>query len=95
MDSNKQLYLKLCKESNNPKIKLIYLKRGGFITEEQYKKANSKCARQYALKEETKTCEWCNEEYEVSDLTKTDIGYLCDTCIRAITSRGESIAIEN
>ena len=44
--------------------------------------------------EETKTCEWCNEEYEVSDLTKTDIGYLCDTCIRAITSRGEDLTIE-
>ncbi len=45
-------YLELCKESSNPKVKLLYLKRGGFITEEQYKKANSKCAEQYALKGE-------------------------------------------
>jgi len=36
-------------------------------------------------------CDWCEEEYELSELHRTSIGMLCDTCIRAIKSRGESI----
>ena len=44
--------------------------------------------------EETKICDWCNEEYDITDLTKTNLGYLCDRCIRAITSRGETFSIE-
>ena len=44
--------------------------------------------------EETKTCDWCHEEYDITDLTKTNLGYLCDRCIRAITSRGETFSIE-
>ena len=44
--------------------------------------------------EETKTCDWCHEEHDITDLTKTNLGYLCDRCIRAITSRGETFSIE-
>ena len=43
--------------------------------------------------EELKECTWCKEEYEVSDLTQTDIGLLCDKCIRAIKSRGEDLIL--
>jgi len=36
-------------------------------------------------------CNWCGEEFEGPELQQTSIGMLCDTCIRAIKSRGESI----
>lgn len=36
-------------------------------------------------------CDWCEEEFEGPELQQTSIGMLCDTCIRAIKSRGESI----
>ena len=39
------------------------------------------------------TCAWCHDEYDKCDLVKTDFGYLCDRCIRAIESRGESITV--
>ena len=40
------------------------------------------------------TCRHCGEDYNITDLKKSNIGLLCDTCIRAIKSRGESITIE-
>ena len=47
------------------------------------------------MQEETKVCKWCGEEYEVSELKKeVNLGYLCDTCIRAIKSRGETLTFE-
>lgn len=36
-------------------------------------------------------CVWCEEEYDECELTWTKLGHLCDTCIRAIESRGESV----
>lgn len=39
----------------------------------------------------TPECEWCNEEFEESELTDTKIGRLCRQCIAAIRSRGEEI----
>ena len=36
-------------------------------------------------------CDWCGEAFEGSELQQTSIGMLCDTCIRAIRSRGENI----
>lgn len=36
-------------------------------------------------------CEWCNEDYEESELINTKIGNICFTCKRAIESRGEDI----
>lgn len=45
--------------------------------------------------EEMVTCKWCGEEIPLSEAVKeTDMGYLCDTCVRAITSRGETLNIE-
>ena len=38
------------------------------------------------------TCEWCEEEYE--ELVKTDLGWLCERCICAIRSRGETVKEE-
>lgn len=40
------------------------------------------------------TCAWCGEDYEESELKNTDLGKLCDDCIEAIRSRGESITIK-
>lgn len=38
---------------------------------------------------EAHTCNWCSEEDE--ELYRTDLGYLCGTCILAIRSRGEEV----
>lgn len=39
-----------------------------------------------------KQCAWCGETYEVSELKKEfNLGYLCNKCIQAITSRGERL----
>ena len=43
--------------------------------------------------EDFKNCDWCNNEFEEYELTKTSLGYLCDCCIRAIESRGESVNV--
>ena len=60
----------------------------------KYKAKIQRGNQQMSEFEETKICDWCNEEYDITDLTKTDVGYLCDKCIRAITSRGETLNIE-
>lgn len=44
--------------------------------------------------DEENVCDWCGEEYEEGYLKNTDCGKLCDTCIAAIRSRGESITIK-
>lgn len=36
-------------------------------------------------------CEWCGERFAVDELHNTDLGMLCDHCIRAIRSRGEEV----
>ena len=47
------------------------------------------------FKEETVICKWCGEEIPLSEAIKeADMGYLCDTCVRAISSRGEDLDIE-
>ena len=38
---------------------------------------------------EAHECFWCGDECE--ELHKTNIGYLCGTCVLAIQSRGEEI----
>ena len=45
------------------------------------------------FEEDLMTCAWCHDDYDKSDLVKTDSGYLCDRCVRAIESRGESITV--
>lgn len=42
--------------------------------------------------EETAKCGWCKEEYPIEDLVEErDFGYLCDSCVRELQSRGEEI----
>ena len=42
--------------------------------------------------EETAKCGWCKEEYPIDDLVEErDFGYLCDSCVRELESRGEEI----
>ena len=43
--------------------------------------------------EETRKCEWCEEEFDASQLLNTDIGYICEHCFAAIRSRGEPIIV--
>lgn len=44
--------------------------------------------------EEVGTCFFCGDEYPLSDLKQTsDCGPICDTCLRAIKSRGETVTI--
>lgn len=43
---------------------------------------------------ELKPCEWCHEEFEDSDLVETNLGFLCDSCLRAIASRGEDVWVK-
>ena len=41
-------------------------------------------------------CSWCGEIYNKSDLKEElDLGLLCDSCIRAIESRGETLYFKN
>lgn len=45
--------------------------------------------------EETAACEWCGEEYPLSELREEkDLGYLCEHCIQAIWSHGEKLYLE-
>lgn len=46
-----------------------------------------------AEEEEVTTCAWCENKFETSELTLTDLGLLCDNCIAAIRSRGEHVTI--
>lgn len=41
--------------------------------------------------EDVEKCQWCSKWYVVSDLEHTGLGLLCDTCVRAINSRGEEV----
>lgn len=41
--------------------------------------------------DELKICDWCKNEFEYYEITKTRLGELCPYCIRAIESRGESV----
>ena len=50
--------------------------------------------RDIGIGEELEECEWCHERFEGSELTETDLGFLCDHCIEAIRSRGEDVTIE-
>ncbi len=38
-------------------------------------------------------CDWCGLDFDDGQLTKTDLGMLCDRCIAAIRSRGEEVII--
>ena len=38
-------------------------------------------------------CDWCEELFEPDELSKTDMGWLCDRCISAILSHGEKLAV--
>lgn len=39
-------------------------------------------------------CSCCGEDYEESELKETNLGFLCDKCIRAIVSRGEEVWVK-
>lgn len=43
--------------------------------------------------DEPTICIWCEEEFEDSELIKTDIGMLCEHCLAAIRSRGEEVIV--
>ncbi len=38
-------------------------------------------------------CEWCDEETPIEDLVKTDLGWICPYCIRALDSHGEEYRV--
>ena len=41
------------------------------------------------------TCEWCNGIFEKSELRQeADLGCLCNSCVHAIASRGETLNFE-
>ena len=41
-------------------------------------------------------CSWCGEIYDKSDLQEElNLGLLCDSCARAIESRGETLYFKN
>ena len=45
--------------------------------------------------EKCSKCQWCNELYPTSELhEETDLGLLCDNCIMAIESRGETLNLK-
>ena len=40
-------------------------------------------------------CEWCGEMFGESELREEkDLGYLCEHCVLAITSRGEELYLK-
>lgn len=42
--------------------------------------------------EDTVECKWCNELFDKSEVRyEVDMGYLCDHCVEAIKSRGETL----
>lgn len=41
-----------------------------------------------------KPCEECHEEFEDGNLRETNLSLLCDSCIKAITSRGEDVWVK-
>lgn len=45
------------------------------------------------IDEDIHKCDWCEEEYETSELMCTDLGIICPRCFAAIVSRGESITV--
>lgn len=46
------------------------------------------------LTDDEAICTWCGEIYDKSELeNEQNLGLLCDSCIRAIKSRGESLTI--
>ena len=47
------------------------------------------------MDDDKEQCEWCEEEYESSELKETNIGKLCPRCIDAILSRGEELWIKH
>ena len=45
--------------------------------------------------EEWHKCEWCGENFPESELQEEiDLGYLCEHCILAISSRGEELYLK-
>jgi hypothetical protein len=47
--------------------------------------------RDSLLTDDEAVCAWCGEIIDKSDLSETKLGLVCDTCIRAIESRGETV----
>ena len=54
---------------------------------------NCKTVENTPVDDDVMVCNWCEEEFDVSELRVTDIGMLCDGCIAAIRSRGEKVAV--
>lgn len=42
---------------------------------------------------EPRTCIWCGQVFDRSDVRMTDLGLMCDTCITAVRSRGEEVTV--
>ena len=67
----------------------IELAQWAGITEEEWN-------RGYLLTDDEAVCTWCGEICDKSALKEElNLGYLCDSCIRAIESRGEDLVFKN
>lgn len=67
----------------------IVLAQWSGITEEEFN-------RGYLLTDDEAICSWCGEIYDKSELKEEEnLGLLCDSCIRAIKSRGETLYFKN
>jgi hypothetical protein len=63
----------------------IRLAEASGISEEEWN-------RGYLLTDDEAICSWCGEIYDKTDLQEElNLGLLCDSCIRAIESRGEEL----
>ena len=52
---------------------------------------NTKKGKKYS--EENRECQWCKKlKPHTEGKFKVDLGFICDTCIRAIESRGEKLS---
>lgn len=47
----------------------------------------------YDYEEDYRACDWCEEEFPVSALTKTDGGWVCPQCIEEAESHGEPFTV--
>ena len=67
----------------------IELAQWAGITEEEWN-------RGYLLTDDEAVCAWCGAIYNKSALKEElNLGLLCDSCIRAIESRGEDLVFKN
>ena len=57
-----------------------YFKKYGFTVEKMFGSEFRKCV-------------FCEDVYDLTDMHETDIGFMCDSCLLALKSRGETISV--